>query len=106
MDRHSRKDMLLMMLEKEPDDVFFNYVLVIEFIGENKLVEAEKQFLKTLTLSAEYLPCYYQLGLNAEKLNKKNEALEHYSKGLEIAKKQKNKKAIHEINEAITLLEE
>ena len=94
------------MLKEEPKDVFLNYALAIEFVGEQKYEEAEQQFLKTLQLNNDYLPCYYQLGQTAEKLNKENEALEYYNKGLELAKKQNNNKTINELNEAIWLLED
>lgn len=98
--------MLLGMLEKEPDDIFLNYALAVEFVGEQKYEEAEKQFLKTNKLDIEYLPCYYQLGQVAEKLNKEKEALGYYNKGVDLAKKQNNNKALNELNEAIWLLEE
>ena len=100
----SRKDMLLSMLAKEPEDVFFNYALALEMLGENKFEEAEQQFKKTIKLNAEYLPNYYQLAQTLEKLNKKNEAAQYYKKGLELAKTQKNQKAIGEINEALEML--
>ncbi len=98
--------MLLSMLEKEPDDVFLNYALAVEFVGEQKYEEAEKQFLKTNKLDSEYLPCYYQLGQVAEKINKEKEALEYYYKGVDLAKKQNNNKALNELNEAIWMLED
>jgi len=93
------------MLKEEPDDVFLNYALAVEFVGEGKYQEAEQQFLKTSELNKEYLPCYYQLGQTAEKLNKEKEALDYYHKGVELAKKQNNNKALNELNEAIWLLE-
>lgn len=98
--------MLLSMLAKEPDDVFFNYALAIEYVGENKFQDAEEQFLRTIKLNEEYLPSYYQLGQTFEKLGKKTEAKEIYLKGLDLAKKQKNQKALNEINEAIVMIEE
>ena len=104
MDRMSRKDMLLSMLAREPEDVFFNYALALEYVSENKFSDAEEQFFKTIKINSEYLPCYYQLAQTLEKLNKKNEAIEYYKKGLELAKKQKNQKAIGEINEALGML--
>jgi tetratricopeptide (TPR) repeat protein len=106
MEKLPRIDMLLSMLEKEPEDIFLNYALAVEFVGERKYEEAEKQFLKTAKLNEDYLPCYYQLGQVAEKLNKEKEALEYYNKGVDLAKKQNNNKALNELNEAIWLLEE
>ncbi|HWY10224.1 MAG TPA: tetratricopeptide repeat protein [Bacteroidia bacterium] len=94
------------MLKEEPEDVFLNYALAVEFIGEKKYAEAEHQFLKTVKLNSEYLPCYYQLGQLAEKIKTEKEALEYYKKGLTLAQKQNNQKAINELNEAIWMLEE
>lgn len=103
---NSRIDNLIIMLKEEPQDVFLNYALAVELVGEEKYEEAEKQFLKTTQLNADYLPCYYQLGQTAEKLNKGKEALEFYHKGVELAKKQNNNKVLNELNEAIWLLED
>lgn len=106
MDRLSRINMLLEILVREPDDVFTNYALAIEYSSEGDSNKAEKQFLKVLELDKDYLPCYYQLGKLFEKQNNAGEALSYYKKGLELAKAQKNNKAINEINEAIWMLEE
>lgn len=104
--KNPRRDSLIEMLEKEPDDLFLNYALAVEFVGEKKYKEAENQFLKTLQLNKEYLPCYYQLGQTAEKLSKEKEALEYYHKGVELAKNQNNNKALNELNEAIWMLDD
>lgn len=101
----SRKDNLIVMLEKEPNDVFLNYALAVEFVGEKKYTEAEQQFLKTVKLNNEYLPCYYQLGQVAEKIKTEKEALEYYKLGLALAQKQNNQKAVNELNEAIWMLD-
>ena len=105
MDRIPRIDMLLSLLELEPDDIFLNYALAIEFVGEKKLEDAEKQFLKTVKLNSEYLPCYYQLGQVAEKIKTEKEALEYYKTGLALAQKQNNQKAVNELSEAIWMLD-
>ena len=102
----TRMNNLIEMLKAEPEDVFLNYALAVEFVGQEKYSEAENQFLKTLQLNNDYLPCYYQLGQAAEKLNKEKEALEYYHKGVELAKKQNNNKALNELNESIWMLED
>jgi tetratricopeptide (TPR) repeat protein len=94
------------MLEQEPNDVFLNYALAMEWLGEGVYNKAEEQFLRTLQIKQDHLPCFYQLGQVAEKLNKEKEALEYYRKGVEVAKAQNNNKALNELNEAIWLLEE
>ena len=98
--------MLLSLLVNEPNDVFTNYALAIEYMGEGDYAKSEKQFLKVLEIDKNYLPCYYQLGQLSEKHRGTEEALNYYRKGLEIAKAQGNNKTANEINEAIFLLED
>ncbi len=106
MDRLSRINMLLGLLESEPEDVFSNYALAIEYAAEGDFVKAEKQFLKVLQIDTNYLACFYQLGQIHEKQGKNETALNYYKRGLELAKLQGNNKAVNEINEAIWMLED
>lgn len=102
----NRKEQLEQMLEQEPNDVFLNYALAMEFLATNHFKEAKLQFEKTLRLNPSYLPCFYQLGQVLEKLNQPNEAINYYKQGLEVAKSQNNTKALGEINEALWMLED
>lgn len=106
MDRLSRINMLLSLLNSEPNDVFTNYALALEYAAENDFGKAEIQFLKVLEIDKNYLPCFYQLGQLKEKTGEVEIALKYYHEGLDLAKKQANNKAINEINEAIFLLED
>ena len=106
MDRLNRIDMLLAMLEKEPDDIFLNYALGTEYVGELDVVQAEFQFKKVLQMEPNYIAAYYQLGKLFESQLKNTEALEFFKVGLEKAKIAKNNKAINEFGEAIFMLEE
>ena len=106
MDRLSRIDMLIKLLENEPDDIFLNYVLGIEFVAEIDLMDAEKQFKKVITIDKSYVPAYYQLGKLFESQLKKEEALVYFNEGLAFAKEQKNNKTVNEFEEAIYLLED
>lgn len=106
MQNRTRKNMLLDLLEKEPDDVFLNYALAMEMIGSSEFSKAEAQLQKTLILNVEYLPCYYQIGQLKEKLNDTNGAIEFYKKGIALAKLQNNTKAMGELNEALWMLDD
>ncbi len=95
------------MLTSEPDDLFLNYALGMEYLNEASTLRAAKeQFLKVLVLDANYIPAFYQLGKLCELLNQKPEAMTFYQKGLDLAKSQKNNKAINEFGEAIFMLED
>ena len=94
------------MLKTEPNDVFLNYVLGVEYESVDQLEDASNQFLKTLEIKKDYFACYYQLGRLAEKMKNEKQALEYFKTGLELAKQQKDQKAINEFNEAVWLLED
>jgi len=106
VENKSRKETLLDMLEMDSQDVFLNYALAMEFLGERNFEEAESQFQKTLNFKIDYLPCYYQLGQVYEKLNQDVLAIEFYNKGIELANEQGNKKALGELKEALWLLQD
>ncbi len=106
MERLPRRQLLLDMLIKEPDDIFLNYALAMEYISTNDLTLAETQLKKVLEINAGYLPCFYQLGQIYEKLNNNEAALDSYKQGVSLAKSQGNTKALGELNEAIWMLED
>lgn len=94
------------MLKDEPDDVFLNYSLAIEFLAMNQHDQAIQAFGKVIDLNSEYIPAYYQLGKIHEALSLNTEALDYFKKGLELARQQKNNKAINEFGEAVFMLED
>lgn len=106
MDRASRRDMVLQMLEKEPGDVFLNYALAMEYMANEEVPQALEQLQKVLSLDPDHLPCYYQLGKASEALNQNEQAIVYYKQGVELAKKQNNRKALGELNEALWMLDE
>jgi tetratricopeptide (TPR) repeat protein len=106
MDRQSRLDMLLELLSIEPDDLFLNYALGVEYQSGLRLADAEKHFKKSLQINPDYVPAFYQLGKLFESQLKNEEALIWFKSGLEKAKIQKNNKAVNEFGEAIFMLED
>jgi tetratricopeptide (TPR) repeat protein len=94
------------MLEEEPDDLFLNYSLAIEYISSGQVEEAVQSFLKVISLKTDYVPSYYQLGKIYEGNSENEKALQYFRKGLEFARAQKNNKAINEFGEAIFMLED
>lgn len=106
MERLNRIDMLLEMLSKEPEDIFLNYALGIEYVGELDVIQSEIQFKKVLAMNSDYIAAYYQLGKLFESQLKNTKALQFYKLGLEKAKIQKNNKSFNEFSEAIFMLED
>ncbi|MBI2723323.1 MAG: hypothetical protein HYX39_14205 [Bacteroidetes bacterium] len=106
MDRLGRIDMLRELLLKEPEDIFLNYALALEYVAELSLSDAEHQFKKVLEIDPAYVAAYYQMGKLYESQLKNEEALAQFKAGLAHAIQQKNNKAINEFNEAIFMLED
>lgn len=106
MEKLPRKELIFDMLLKEPNDLFLNYALAMEHLSSEEFKEADEQLKKVLSIKADYLPCFYQLGQLNEKLGKNDIALTYYKQGVEIAKSQNNNKALGELNEAIWMLED
>ncbi len=98
--------MIINMLKSEPNDLFLNYTLGLEYVAELSLQDAELQFKKTLEINVNYIPAFYQLGKLFESQLKNTEALHYFKLGLEQAKSQKNNKAINEFSEAVFMLED
>lgn len=106
MERLPRIEMIFDMLQKEPKDIFLNYALAMEYMGNNDFKKAAEQLAVTLEINKDYLPCYYQMGQVKEKLNDNATAIVYYQKGVELAKAQGNTKAMGELNEALWMLED
>lgn len=94
------------MLKEEPDDLFLNYSVAMEYLALNDVEKAIEYFLYTLKLKPDYIPSFYQLGKAFEAISQTEEALSYYRKGLELARLQKNNKAVNEFGEALFMLED
>ena len=103
--KSSKKEQLLEMLKSEPDDSFLNYALALELAKENDLKKAIELMEGILMKDENYLAAYYQLGKLHELEENPEEAISMYNKGVLIASKQNNRKALGELNEAIMMLE-
>ncbi len=102
----SRFQQIQEMLKSEPTDSFLNYALALEFAKENNFLQATELIEKVLQLDENYLAAYYQLGKYYEERNELEKAIATYQKGIEIAKKQNNRKTLAELNEALILINE
>jgi len=102
----NRISTLLGLLQQEPDDLFMNYALGLEYLSANDLTLAEAQLKKVLALDENYIAAYYQLGKLFEAQSNNAQALSFYNTGLEKARQQKNNKAINEFGEAVFMLED
>ncbi len=94
------------MLKTEPNDLFLNYALALEYARLNDLKKAIELITNVLLLDQNYLGAYYQLGAYYEQTGQLQNAINTYKKGIIIAQQQKNIKTLGELNEALAILDD
>lgn len=102
----TRLEQLLEMLQQDPQDAFLNYALALEFAKTGDIDPAIDAIEGILARDENYLGAYYQLGKFYEQTLQPEKAILTYQKGMEIAKKQNNRKTLGELNEALLMLED
>lgn len=103
---NSRLSQIQEMLKSEPNDSFLNYALALEYAKENDVNKAIELIENLLLKDENYLGAYYQLGKYYEQIQNLPKATSTYNKGVIIAQKTKNNKAVGELNEALWMLED
>lgn len=86
-------------VDEDPADPFNLYALALEYqkTDERKAVDI---FNRLCQEHAEYIPTYYQLGKLYQALAKNEMALQVFEKGIEMASKQNDSKALRELQTA------
>ncbi len=102
----ARVEQLQKMLKAEPTDAFLQHALAMEYSSGSEHQKAIEMLANLLSAQPDYLASYYQLGQLFEKFNEISTAKDTYRKGIDIAIKQKNRKALAELREALSQLEE
>jgi tetratricopeptide (TPR) repeat protein len=102
----TRLELLQDMLKKEPLDPFLNYAIALEKANAGDVQEAISIIEGILQRDENYLGAYYQLGKYYESTAQKEKAISIYRRGMEIAKKQDNRKTLGELNTALMLLDD
>jgi tetratricopeptide (TPR) repeat protein len=102
----SRLEQILEMLKENPSDSFLNYALGLEFARLGNIDTAIDALQGVISRDEDYLGAYYQLGKFFEQSLQNEKAIETYKRGIEIAKRQNNRKTLAELNEALLMLED
>ena len=97
---NSRFQKLLEMFELEPQDLFLQYALAMEYIGMQQLIEAQKLFKTIIATDEHYVAAYYQLGKLMEATDE-TEAIAIYEKGMSEAQLKGDRKTVNEFKSAI-----
>ena len=98
---NTRLERLLSMHQSQPNDVFLNYALALEWQKNGDKAAAIEAFEKTLSLQADYLAAYYQLGQLYHESNQLEKAISCFEKGISAAQKSNDLKALAELKNAL-----
>ena len=103
MSNSNRLSQLSQFLSEEPNDVFINYALGMEYISSGDTDKAAQFFEKTIELNPDYIAAYYQYGklLEAGNIQK---AIQLYQNGIAIAQKLNKHHELKELKEALAML--
>ena len=93
----SRLEKLLEFLQNEPNDEFLQYALATEYLRLNDTEKALWYYENLVKNHPDYVGTYYHLGKLYEALNRKEDAVGTYEKGMETAKRKRDNHAFSEL---------
>lgn len=99
----NRLSQLLQFYNDDPNDAFTIYALALEYVKGNNAL-ALHYFKLLQNNHADYLPMYYQMGKFYEEQMLLQDAIDIYSKGIEVARFQKNNHTLNELQSALNEL--
>jgi len=88
------------LLEQAPADSFVQHALALEYVKLNRDEEAKALFESLLQKDETYVGSYYHLAKLLERMNKRNEAVAVYEKGMKMAKAENDNHAYNELQSA------
>ena len=93
----NRLEKLLEFIKNEPNDEFLKYALATEYLRLNDAEKALLYYEDLVTNHPQYSGTYYHLGKLYEALNRKDDAIKTYEKGMEITKAKRDNHAFNEL---------
>ncbi|MEO8885384.1 MAG: tetratricopeptide repeat protein [Mucilaginibacter sp.] len=93
----NRLEKLLEFIKNEPNDEFLKYALATEYLRLNETDKALTYYEDLVNNHPNYVGTYYHLGKLYEALNRKQDAINIYEKGMEIAKQKRDNHAFAEL---------
>jgi tetratricopeptide (TPR) repeat protein len=93
----TRLDKLLEFYKNEPGDEFLKYALATEYLRLNETDKSLAYYEDLANNHPTYVGTYYHLGKLYEALNRKDDAIEIYEKGMNVAKAARDNHAFSEL---------
>lgn len=94
---HIRLQKLLDFLSNEPNDPFLKYALATEYLNAKELDKAIGYYEDLLKNHSDYVGTYYHAGKLYEQINRKDDAIATYRKGMEVCRKAGDMHAFSEL---------
>lgn len=95
-----RLNTLTEFYEEDPDDPFTRYALAQEHLKQGNTEKALAFFEELVETDPTYIGTYYHLGKLYERLDRTEDAIETYEKGIQHAREQKDQKNLSELQDA------
>ena len=92
-----RLQQLLGFLEDQKDDSFLLFAIAKEYEGLDDHVKAVERYLYLKKIDPNYVGLYYHLGQLQESLGEREQALQTYQEGIDVAKEIKDLHALSEL---------
>ena len=100
----SRLDSIQKMLQKEPDDIFLNFGLAMEFVKASRYDDAVALFKRLNQLDPNYIPAYFQQGSTLITMGRLHDASAILREGIEVAERTGDPHAAGEMGELLATL--
>lgn len=88
------------MLEKQPDDLFLQYALAMEYLGLQQPDKAQTLLRQIITADEHYVAAYYQLGVLLQTRDEVA-AIALFEKGMFEAEQKGDRKTVNEFRSAL-----
>lgn len=98
---NERLTRLLNIQQIQPNDVFVQYAIALEWLKEKHYHQAITSLRKVLEIDPAYLAAYYQLGQTYLAMSNTTEAIAVFEKGISIAGKARDLKTLAELKNAL-----
>jgi tetratricopeptide (TPR) repeat protein len=95
-----RINKILDFLKANPNDLFLNHALALEYVKIGNEENAKKFFEANLACDPNYIATYYHLGKLLERTKHNEDALDCYQKGMNIAKMANDNHSYNELQAA------
>ncbi len=100
----TRLEKLFAFLEQEPNDPFLKYAIATEYMVSGAPHDALKYYEQLTKDHEKYVGTYYHLAKLYETLQRFDDAVNTYEKGILVAKEAKDNHALSELQSAHRLL--